>query len=164
MFKKRKSEEDIRYEKRVTKLLVDIQHAFDWLAEHQKGIVFIVVSKDDYGHNLQEDWSVSFRAQDIVSRVSANLDYHFWTFIETVDQFMSTKGYSRKRNVDMDIKCINVPIFSSNTKVGDVSKSKNHRTGEILALGIAWNRFMSELTSPPRFNSNQTDEGDCNES
>lgn len=154
MFKKRKSEEDIRYDKRVSKLLVDIQHAFDWLMEHTRGIVYIVVSKDDYGNNLQEDWSISIRAEDILNRVNAANPYHIWTFTEHVVTFTDTKGKDRKINIDKDIRCIHVPHSSSDVKIGEISNSGNIRTGEIFVMGIMLNSYLSELTSPPTFTAN----------
>lgn len=151
--KKRKSEEQKRYDKRVQNMLVNMQYGFDWLRDNPNGAVYIIVSQDDYGHNLEEDWSVSVKAENICRNLDRKCEYYFWDYTSTSEEYLK----ERVNVTDIygtPIKTIYKKNFFTkhhDIQIGEVSSSGNHRTGKIFIMGIMLNSYVKEITSPIPF-------------
>lgn len=137
MSRRRKTEEEIRLEKRVAAITSYYEKAMEHLDKNPDHTCYIVLSNDDYGNNFEEDTTTYIRSIIPIEEVTESVDskYFTWIFSETTQGYfkMMAEANSLKATTYFANLCHRV---DSDTPIGHVSNSGNLRKGYLAIAGI----------------------------
>lgn len=137
MSRQRKTEEDIRLDKRVAAVSSYYYTAMQYLEKNPDHTCYIVLSNDDYGNNFEEDTSVYVRTIVPIEEVTEGTDskYFTWVFSRTTEQYfrMLAEANALISTTLFLNTCSHVASF---TPIGHRTPSGNIRKGHIAIAGI----------------------------
>lgn len=131
MSKKRYTEEEKRFFNRVDKVERLFQKAFLDL-ESDTEAVYLIVSLDDYGHNLQEDKQVLNYVTQEILKEEINKNYIVVSFVEETEILL-------QRQRTNPVYCsFDITKIRNTSNIGKkVNKSGNIREGKMLIVSIS---------------------------
>lgn len=131
MSKKRYTKEEKRFFNRVDKVERFFQKAFLDL-ESDTEVVYLIVSLDDYGHNLQEDRQVLNYVTQEILKEEINKNYIVVSFVEETEILL-------QRQRTNPVYCsFDITKIRNTSNIGKkVNKSGNIREGKMLIVSIS---------------------------